>query len=205
MELSSAIFQLDTVRRDVGLAPDIMAITENGLVQLFRDQENRPPLLTNPVVVTEGGQVSVSVAVNDVERDEVVVNLEVREGGGGPWQSQGPQRLADGSGTLFWALPAPPAGPGGFNYRFAFSDGSYRGSMTPPPGPAPAIVSPWTAVSPFLLGGAIILALLGAVAATRQARAPARAPPASIPNSVAHHKMFSCAWRNRHRPKTCTC
>jgi hypothetical protein len=172
IELSSAVFGLDTIDRDVGQAPDIVVVTENGLVQLFRDQENRPPLLTNPTVALEGNQYSISVTINDVERDEVLVSLEVLEEESGAWLDQGTQKLSDGRGTLFWALASPAAGPQGFIYRFAFSDGSYRGSMTPPPGPSPILVSPWPATSPLVLAGAIALGLIAMITFARQSQTP---------------------------------
>ncbi len=189
LELASAVFGLETFRRDVGQAPDIVAATENGLVQVFRDQENRPPLLTNPRVESDGTQYSISVVVNDVEGDEVVVNLEVYDAENNSWLDQGMENARDGKGTLFWALPSPPAGAETFDYRFMFSDGSYRGMMRPPAGPTPAIVAPWSAATPVILAAAVGILAVAAIVFARQAQtANARA-----------ERIYRNLQRNPHR------
>ncbi len=109
LELNSSIFALETFQRDTNQTPGLLAVTENGLVQLFREQENRPPLLTEPVAKVEQGQYTIGVAINDVEGDEVDVQLEVLDPQTGQWVQDEVQTADNGNGTLFWPLAAPPA------------------------------------------------------------------------------------------------
>ncbi len=172
LEHASAIFDVATVTRDANQASDLLITGENGLVQFFRSQENRPPLLTNPVIEAERGQYSVSVNVIDVEGDKVIVTLEVQDPETNAWLAQDTQQLSDGFGTLFWALPSPPASPHGLRYRFIYSDGSRRWTMAPPPGPPPILTSPWSNTAPFLAVGFTAVGLILAIAYIRQSQTP---------------------------------
>lgn len=172
LKLSSAVFGLSALRREVSQSPDVLAITENGLVQLFREQENRPPLVTDPNVVAERGQYSISVNVEDVEGDDVTVQLELQDPETGEWLPQEAQRLANGVGTLFWPVVSPPPSPEGLNYRFAYDDGFYRAYVQPEPGPPPAAASPLPDVVTPLLAAFGILGLIGAGIYLRQSQTP---------------------------------
>ena len=55
------------------------------LVRLFREEENRPPLLTQPRVDRANGQYTIDVAVADVENDTVSVQLELLNPADGAW------------------------------------------------------------------------------------------------------------------------
>ena len=172
LELNSAIFALETFQRDTNQIPSLLAITENGLIQLFREQENRPPLLTDPVAEVDQGQYSIGIAINDVEGDEVAVQLEVFDRQTGSWIQDEVQVLGSGRGTLFWPLAAPPDSPDGLNYRFVYYDGSYRDTFTPPPGPPYISPSPWTSAAPALFLTVTAAGLIFSIAFIRQAKTP---------------------------------
>ncbi|MFN2253264.1 MAG: AAA family ATPase, partial [Candidatus Promineifilaceae bacterium] len=172
LQFTSAIFKVDSLKRDVSPIPDLLVIGENGLVQLFRNQENRPPLLTNPEVRAELGQYSISIDVNDVEGDEVEVGLELQDPETGDWLAEETQTLGDGVGTVFWAFPSPQAGPEGLVYRIVFNDGFYTGTIIPPPGPVPLLVAPLVNIAPFVLMAIVATGLLLAIVYARQAQTP---------------------------------
>ncbi len=172
LQLNSSIFALETFQRDSNQSPVLLAVTENGLIQMFREQENRPPLLTEPVAEAGQGQYSISVTINDVEGDDVSVQLEILDPETGVWIQDETQIVANGNGTLFWPLTSPPDSPDGLNYRFVYDDGSYQGSFVPPPGPASITPSPWASAAPALL---LIVAAAGLVLSVffvRQAQSP---------------------------------
>ena len=172
LDFTSSIFKVDTLDRDVNPLPDLLVIGENGLVQLFRNQENRPPFLTNPNVETGPGQYSISVDVYDVEGDDVLVTLELLDPESGEWRAQEAQQQIDGVGTLFWALSAPPESPDGLGYRFAFTDGFHSGTMAPPPGPAPVLASPWSNIAPLAVVAVAATGLILGIFYVRQAQTP---------------------------------
>ncbi|HEX6383990.1 MAG TPA: AAA family ATPase [Anaerolineae bacterium] len=164
LNLTSSVFALTTLRRETEQRSDLLAITENGEVQLFRAQENRPPLLTNPTTAVSQGQYSFSVSVIDVEGDRVTVSLEIQDPANpSRWIKLEEQQTT--GGLLFWPVVDLPDSTTGVHYRFRYSDGSYESYVTPPPGPAPIPASPFADASPFIfiLAGAvgvITLALL---------------------------------------------
>jgi hypothetical protein len=172
LEISSSIFKLGSINRDVSPIPDLLVIGENGQVQLFRNQENRPPFLTSPGIETGSGQYRISVDVFDVEGDEVLVTLEILDPESAIWVDQGTQQLSGGAGTLFWALTAPPASPGGLRYRFIFSDGLYSGEMSPPLGPPPISLSPWSNIAPLALLAIATSGIILGIFYARQAQTP---------------------------------
>jgi hypothetical protein len=172
LEFSSSIFKVDSLNRDVSPIPDLLVIGENGLIQLFRNQENRPPLLTNPNVESGLGQYTISVDVYDVEGDEVLITLELFDPASGEWLAQETQKLSNGLGTLFWALSSPPAGPDGVVYRFRFNDGFYSGTMALPPGPSPILASPWSNIAPLALLAITATGLIIGIFYVRQAQTP---------------------------------
>ena len=172
LELDSSIFALETFQGDNNRAPGLLAVTENGLVQLFREQENRPPFLTEPVAEVNQGQYRIGVVINDVEGDEVTVQLEVHDPQTGLWIQDEVQVVSSGSGTLFWPLAAPPDSPDGLSYRFIYSDGSYQGTFVPPPGPPSIVPSPWASVAPALLLTITAAGLIFSIVFIRQSQTP---------------------------------
>lgn len=126
--LSSGVFALTALRRDNRQNADLIVVTENGVIQLFRTKENRPPLLTNPQVE---GEYNFSVSVTDVEGDEVSVRLEIFNPSNGRWESQGTEIIANGNDRRFWSVPTPPATANTVLYRFHYNDGAYEGTLMP--------------------------------------------------------------------------
>jgi len=171
MPLASGIFYLALLERASSQSPDLLAVTQNGVVRLFREEENRPPLLTQPRIEAESGQYAVGVRVSDVENDTVRVQLELQDPTG-TWQAQGEQELASGNGQLFWPAVAVPAGTGRIRYRFVYNDGVYEGIINPPAGPVYVSRGVDTAV-PLLIGMAAVLLLGGSFVLARQAQTPA--------------------------------
>lgn len=172
IDLFSGLFALTVLRRDNSQTADLLFITENGLVQLYRAQENRPPLLTNPGVELAQGQYSINVAVHDVENDPVQVQLEVQDSTTGQWQPLETKEMTSGSESLFWLVPNPPTSAEGVHYRFHYTDGLYEGYVTPPPGPVPLALSPLATVARY---GLVLIAGLGLVIfvlSVRQAQSP---------------------------------
>src|SRR5690606_33531259 len=90
---------------------------------------------TKPQVEVERGQFSIGISAQDVENDTVAVQLELRDETTGAWIPQSEQQLPSGNGQLFWPGIVAPEGSDRLNYRFRYSDGFYRGYLTPPPGP----------------------------------------------------------------------
>ena len=170
--LASGVFDLALLRRTSSQSPDLLTITQNGLVRLFREEENRPPLLTAPRVTAEPGQYAIGVEVADVENDPVTVQLEIRDPADGVWQMQAEQELATGNGLLFWPAVSAPDGDQ-VVYRFRFSDGFYRGYMTPPPGPAAISRNSSGQLMPALVGSFGVLLLSGLFVFSRQSQSPA--------------------------------
>ena len=172
LNLSSAVFAIMSLNREVSQSPDLLAITENGLVQLFREQENRPPLLFNPKIESGQGQFGISISVTDVENDNVTVQLELFDPELNSWIPLESQIATTGNNTLFWPVVSPPASPEGLRYRFFYDDGFYSGYITPPSGPPPLITRQLTNVLPNLLLGAGVVGLLIAFLLLRQSRTP---------------------------------
>ncbi|MCP5098357.1 MAG: AAA family ATPase [Chloroflexi bacterium] len=170
LALSSGVFALTVLGHADGQT-DLVVLTENGEIELFRTQENRPPLLTNPRTETRPGQLNFTIDVIDVEGDEVVVELEIEDTANpGRWVSQG-VRTTNSNESLFW--------PGidinskkMVNYRFNYDDGSYVSSVTPLPVLPPVQPSPLSTASPFLLGLLAVAAVGTAVLLIRQFQLP---------------------------------
>ena len=143
LNVVSSIFSLDPVDDMNKNKSDLLVTTDNGLVHLFSAKENRPPLLTNPQVNIEpNDSSSFSVSVQDVERDDVTVRLEVLNPTTGTWLTQG-ERIASGSGNLVWpSLTVPQQEDGTITYRFQFNDGFHEGTINPPPGQPTATIPP---------------------------------------------------------------
>lgn len=168
LRLGSGIFfvgALTTGNQQSGL----IVVTNNGVVQLFRIQPNRAPLLINPRAEVRPGAYGVNITVLDVDDDPVRVTLELFDPETGEWQPQGEKTAASGSDTLTW--PIDPPGNGQVQYRFLYYDGAHSGVVTPLPGPPPASRAPLINRWPTWVGLAIGLALLvGGGLAWRQMR-----------------------------------
>ena len=141
LNVLSGVYALEPLKSANRQSADLLVVTENGLVQLFRAKENRPPLLTNARVDESQGRYNFSIAVQDVERDEVTVRLEVQNPANGNWTTTEEQSIS-GNGTLFWPGVTPPDDQQGVTYRFIYDDGYHSGSITPPPLPPPTAVAP---------------------------------------------------------------
>jgi outer membrane protein assembly factor BamB len=145
LDLSSSVFALKALHRERDQESDLLTISDNGLVQLFRAQDNWPPLLTNPRADATENQYSIVVSVQDIENDQVMVRLDVHDAGLGEWIPQGEKQLSNGEGTLFWLVDNIRTGSEGVGYRFHYDDGFHQGYVLPPEGPvvpvAPATVS----------------------------------------------------------------
>ncbi|MCB8985040.1 MAG: PQQ-binding-like beta-propeller repeat protein [Ardenticatenaceae bacterium] len=141
LNVLSGVYALKPLKSANRQSADLLVVTENGLVQLFRAKENRPPLLTNARVDESQGRYNFSVSVQDVERDEVAVRLELQNPATGSWTNAEEQSLS-GNGTLFWPGVLPPDEQQGVVYRFVYDDGYHSGTVTPPPLPPPTAVAP---------------------------------------------------------------
>jgi hypothetical protein len=173
LSLASNAFDLSLLKRTSRQSPDLLAITQNGLIRLFREEENRPPLLTHPEVEADQNQFSIGIQVNDVENDDVTVQLELRQEATDSWVPQGEQEIAGGNGRLSWPGVQAPEGATRIDYRFRFSDGFYRGYVTPPLGPDVDLGASSEGMTPLLVGSLGFLVLFGVVAYLRQAQTPA--------------------------------
>lgn len=172
LPLASGIFQLALLPRTSGQSPDLLAVTQNGLVRLFREEENRPPLLSEPRVETESGQYTIGVQVNDVENDAVNVRLELQEPVDGDWLPQSEQQLPTGNGRLVWPAVTFPPNTARIIYRFVYSDGFYTGILAPPAGPE-YVERAGSNVGPLLASAIGVLLTAGLFLAVRQAQTPA--------------------------------
>ena len=162
LDLSGDVFALVGMKQDEDLS-NLVAITNNGDVVLFRAQENRPPLLTSPTVDVSNGGYNFGVSVADVENDEVLVTLETHNGTAtGEWTSQGVRSTT--GGRVIWTGVFMVDG-GNIQYRFRFTDGGYSGTTAAVPVPVRINSSPLTGGSPVLntllglvgLGTAVLL------------------------------------------------
>lgn len=172
LNVLSGVFALHAISSSGGQRSDLVVVTENGLVQLFRAKENRPPLLTNPRVDISQNRYNFSVMVQDVERDEVTVRLELYDPGKDAWITDAEQRVS-GSGSLFWPSINPPPDAEPILYRFTYDDGYHSGHIMPPPvTPPTALAAPPPLTGPLLISfGLVGLGLL--LYTARQARTPA--------------------------------
>jgi len=138
IDLVSEVFFVTAVKRSTDLQVELVAVTENGVVQLYKPQANRPPLLINPKTEVGQGEYTILVTVVDVENDPVVVALEILDPKTGLWEKVGEKTASNGDDTLFWSL-TPPDDATEVQYRFLYNDGTHSGLLAPPEGPPPII------------------------------------------------------------------
>lgn len=135
LELSSAIFGLGSLHHvDEGYF-GLTAVTENGLAQAFRAQENWPPLLTSPKTAVNGSLYTFAVSATDAENDDIRLELEIQEPTSDEWVGQGEILLNGGGENLQWTVTSPPNSEAGVSYRFTYADAFHSGVLTPPPAP----------------------------------------------------------------------
>lgn len=170
LDLGSEVFQVTALRRPPDLQAELLVVTENGVMQLFRSLANRPPLLIDPVTDVRQNEYTIAVSVIDVEFDPVVVGLDLLDADSGQWSPVGEKVATSGRDTLFWPV-APPDDATEVTYRFTYDDGTHVGTVQPTGGPPPILPSstlPNIAIAMFIgLAGA-----LAAVVYVRQARSP---------------------------------
>ena len=138
IDLVSEVFFVAAVKRPSDPQVELVAVTDNGVVQLYKPQANRPPLLINPEIEVDQGEYTIAVTVIDVENDPVAVSLEVIDPETGLWEDVGEKMASNGGDTLFWSL-TPPDDATEVLYRFLYSDGTHSGQLTPSAGPPPIV------------------------------------------------------------------
>ncbi len=172
--------ELDTLSRVSGMTAlhrrgdtksDLLTISNNGLVQMYRAQENRPPLLVNPAIDITQGQYTITVSVLDVENDTVNVTLEIYNPQSQQWLSQG-QKTATGHQNLFWPVVTLPSEINEVRYRFIFDDTFHTGTFSPPPGPRPLLTSSPAETTAILLGSFIFAGIITLLILLRQNQSP---------------------------------
>lgn len=169
LNLGSPIVYLTALRSDPEQQAELVVITNNGGVKLFRAQPNRPPLLVNPQTEVAAGSYGINVSVVDVDNDPVHITLEIYDPELREWASQGTKTAATGNDTIPW-LVDPPA-QGEVHYRFLYNDGSHSGAVQPAAGPPPVTRTPRMTGSLTAVAIAVALVFSGAIF-VRQTRSP---------------------------------
>ncbi|MGD8857876.1 MAG: AAA family ATPase, partial [Chloroflexota bacterium] len=170
LDLGSEVFRVTALRRPPDLQAELLVVTENGVVQLFRSLANRPPLLINPVTNVSENEYTIAVSVIDVEFDPVAVRLELLDDQSGQWTLVGEKVATSGRDTLIWPI-SPIDDTTGVTYRFTYDDGTHRGTVQPTIGPPPIMAN--STLPSIVLALAIgLTAALAAVFYVRQARSP---------------------------------
>ncbi len=160
LNVVGSVFSLDPVVDTTQNKTNLLVTTDNGRLHLFSAKENRPPLLTNPQVDIDQGISSFSVSVQDVERDDVVVRLEVANPENTTWHTQG-ERQVSGDGNLVWPnLTVPLQADGSIRYRYHFTDGYHEGTITPPPGTPSVPITPDQPLSRWV-GLGLLVTIIG--------------------------------------------
>ncbi|MCA9969544.1 MAG: AAA family ATPase [Anaerolineales bacterium] len=168
----STAFDLAVLNRGAEQSSDLVIMAENGQVELYRAQENRPPLLINPNTSVRQGQYGISVEVQDIEADTVRIQLQVQDPNTLAWETQDERVVDGGQGQAPFLLANPPAFAAGVRYRFAYQDPFHNGFVQPTPGPQPIAPSPLQNVSRTVLSVLTVLAALVVVIMVRQAQSP---------------------------------
>lgn len=172
LNFNSRIFELGGLRTAGDDALNLVVVTENGLVRLFRLSPNVPPYVARPTFDIAANQYSLGLTFFNPEQNSsepglYTVWLEVRPPGQDQWQSQDDTpRTPNGTrARLSWTLN-PQLVSQGLNYQLVVQDGPHRLILTPLPGPpAPP---PASSAGPILAGASLGIFLLTALAlATR--------------------------------------
>ncbi|HID00907.1 MAG TPA: hypothetical protein EYP05_06195 [Piscirickettsiaceae bacterium] len=171
--LADSIMALGALRHKANQPADLLVATENGEIQAFSAQENRPPLLTNPTTAVVEGQYGISVNVADVESDNVMVRLETQNPATGEWINQGEEWAASGNGRLIWLVEELPGENTAVSYRFFFDDGTHQGVINPPAGPPPISPISFFGLHPVVFGLMILAGVVGLTLVFRQTQLPA--------------------------------
>lgn len=160
LELGSRLFALITLQRDRNQTSDLVAVAQNGTVQLIRFQDNLPPLLTNPLVEVNQNRLEISVSIRDVEQDDVSVRLDILDEATEQWIPYETQRLVGNNEQLTWLVEPPSDYEEGIRYRFHYDDGLHKGEINPPLGPLPIA---GTTLSNDPIAGLIFLGIFGVI------------------------------------------
>ncbi len=172
LDLASTVTALSLMRRSSSQSPDLLTVAENSVIRLFREEENRPPLLTNPEVSIDGDQIGATIFVKDVENDNVSVRLELWDPTSRSWMPQAEQQITAGNGPAFWSSVQPVEGTERLEYRFRFDDGFYRGYVTPAIGPLIPATNALLNLTPLLGVMLGIAAVAAAIVYVRQSTSP---------------------------------
>lgn len=154
LTVSGRIYALVKLERQQN-GSDLVAISTNGEVELFRAQENRPPLATNPRVEQTANGYNFSISVVDVENSSIDVTLELFDGT--EWVSEGTKTATNN--LAVWndqRLPNDGTTP----YRFVFTDGIYTGVIEPPAIEPPASVTAIENTTPYLIAVLSFIAIV---------------------------------------------
>ncbi|MFW6063548.1 MAG: PQQ-binding-like beta-propeller repeat protein [Chloroflexota bacterium] len=167
---NSSVSQLAAARRRPDGAPQLLVITDNGVVQLFEAKPNRPPLLVNPQVDVGVGRYDIHVSVIEEEGDSVLIGLQTLDASSGEWRTVAEREISgrdnlSGDNLIF---DLEPTTDGRVNYRFTFDDGTHQGTVTPTAGPSPQPMTPLS--RSLILPALAAMALFGAMFAMRQSR-----------------------------------
>jgi hypothetical protein len=158
LNLSSGVFRLSGVHRAPRQQAQLVAIMENGVMQLFEAKPNRPPLLVDTWTAVAAGRYDVHASIIEEPEDEVNVELQIFNSGTRQWQTVSERRV--GPGEVVFPLSPEQEEP--VRYRFVFDDGSHQGIVEPAPGPAPQPLRALRSgiVLPVILAIAVVSLLL---------------------------------------------
>ncbi|GMQ77769.1 MAG: hypothetical protein BMS9Abin02_0258 [Anaerolineae bacterium] len=136
LNVGSEVFNISGLRGSIQKSTDLVTITDNGVVTLYRSQANHRPLILNPEIEVGPGLYGISVSVIDVDADPVAITLEIFDPENGRWISQGEKTSEGASETIFWQVDPIPNSTS-VSYRFSYDDGLNNGRLEPTPGPPP--------------------------------------------------------------------
>lgn len=155
LDLASEVFFISATTRPSDKQSRLIAITDNGVIQSFDPQPNRPPLLLSPQIEVDQGKYTISISVLDVEDDPVIVSLDLFDPQVNSWTSAGEKTATSGADTLFWPI-SPPSDAHEVRYRFRYDDGTHQGLVEPMSGPPPI-------AAPGIFPGVLIVLLISIV------------------------------------------
>lgn len=124
---------IEMLKMDGENGPQLLTVTDNGIVSSFAAQPNRPPLLINSAVEVENGRFTFSLSVTDMDEDPVTVTLLIFDERIEQWVAQGERVATQGDGSLVWILSLGTFLGSPLQYQFLFDDGVYNGTVQPAP------------------------------------------------------------------------